>query len=176
MKNFILHAVHEKHESHENKNSLIVRAFRVFRGQKIQFLFIGVLLALPLAHAEEKAAQQTLRGSAILTDLSPQPEIKRWQDSKAIPRNYAQQPPLIPHTTKGYVINLKFNKCLTCHSDQDAKISGAPPVGVSHYLGRDGNKTSKISGRRYFCVQCHVPQVDSDPLVPNDFQPAEHSQ
>jgi cytochrome c-type protein NapB len=38
-------------------------------------------------------------------------------------------------------------------------------VSVSHYMDRDGNFLAEISPRRYFCEQCHVPQVDAKPLV-----------
>ncbi|WP_175463882.1 nitrate reductase cytochrome c-type subunit, partial [Vibrio cholerae] len=27
-----------------------------------------------------------------------------------------------------------------------------------------------VSPRRYFCLQCHVPQADAKPLVENDFE------
>jgi cytochrome c-type protein NapB len=30
-----------------------------------------------------------------------------------------------------------------------------------------------ISPRRYFCMQCHVPQTDAKPLVDNVFTPVE---
>lgn len=122
--------------------------------------------------AEENAAKETLKENKILTELSPKPIIKRWEDTQPLHRNYTRQPPIIPHTTKGYVINLKFNKCLTCHSDENAKTTGAPPVGSSHYTDREGHLTQKIAGRRYFCVQCHVPQMETDPLIPNDFEEA----
>lgn len=135
-------------------------------------LIIAVLLFSHNSYATNEAAQKTLQGSDILKNLSPMPEIKKWRDSDAIPRQYAQQPPLIPHTTKGYVINLKFNKCLTCHSKENSGISGAPPVSGTHYTNREGETTAKIAGRRYFCVQCHVPQTDSEPFMTNDFKPA----
>ena len=31
-------------------------------------------------------------------------------------RNYPDQPPMIPHKTDNYQIDLAANKCLTCHS------------------------------------------------------------
>ncbi len=136
---------------------------------------ILIMVAFCVIHtsqAAEDAALQTLKGSAILKELPPAPDIKKWHDTERIPRVYPQQPPLIPHTTKGYVINLKFNKCLTCHSKDNAGMSGATPVSLTHYFNRDGEQTSKIAGRRYFCVQCHVPQVDSEPLIANDFKSA----
>ncbi len=139
-------------------------------------MLLGLSLSMAPSHAQDSPALQTLRDNSALTGLSPQPEIKRWQDRKPIERNYAKQPPIIPHTTKGYVINLKFNKCLTCHSDQNAEISGAPPVSTTHYTDRNNNFTPKIAGRRYFCVQCHVPQMEPERLVPNDFSAEEHAE
>jgi cytochrome c-type protein NapB len=32
---------------------------------------------------------------------------------------------------------------------------------------------ANVSARRYFCVQCHVPQTNAKPLVENTFQPVE---
>ncbi len=43
------------------------------------------------------------------------------------------------------------------------------PVGVTHYMDRDGNVLGDISPRRYFCEQCHVAQADAKPLVENTF-------
>jgi nitrate reductase cytochrome c-type subunit len=31
-------------------------------------------------------------------------------------RNYPEQPPVIPHTTQGYQIDINGNKCLSCHA------------------------------------------------------------
>lgn len=134
-------------------------------------LFILLSLFFTFAvNADDLDVKRTLNGASILEKMSPQPEIKKWHDTEPQPRNYPQQPPIIPHTTKGYVINQKSNKCLTCHSSEDSKTSGATPVGKSHYKDRDGSPTTKISARRYFCVQCHVPQVDSAPFMENDFK------
>ena len=47
------------------------------------------------------------------------------------------------------------------------------PVAKSHYLDRDGKELPSISTRRYFCLQCHVPQFDAEPLVQNTFKPAD---
>jgi cytochrome c-type protein NapB len=137
--------------------------------KKSLFILLSLFFVFA-ANADDLEVKRTLNGASILEKLSPQPEIKKWHDTEPQPRNYAQQPPVIPHTTKGYVINQKFNKCLTCHSAENSKISGATPVGKSHYHDRDGAPTMKISARRYFCVQCHVPQVDSKPFMENDFR------
>ena len=85
-------------------------------------------------------------------------------------RNFKKQPPLIPHKIDKYRITLKNNGCLKCHSEKAYKKEDAPKVGDSHYITRDGKTLKHISKRRYFCVQCHIPQVDSDPLVENTYE------
>jgi len=89
-----------------------------------------------------------------------------------IPRNFQKQPPLIPHSIKGYNITQNFNKCMDCHSKERAEETGATKVAKSHYLDREDKKQSNISPRRYFCMQCHVPQFDAKPLVANIYKPA----
>ena len=114
------------------------------------------------------------RGDLALDAIDKKAEPKKWQaDRDPIPRDYLQQPPLIPHKTEGYVINLRSNKCLTCHSWANYKASGATKVSQTHFTDRDGNVLSNVSPRRYFCTQCHVPQVDVKPLVDNTYLPVE---
>ena len=81
-----------------------------------------------------------------------------------------QQPPLIPHKTEGYEIDLKVNKCLTCHSWSNYKKSNATKISPTHFRNRDGVDLANVSAQRYFCTQCHVPQTDTQPLVENTFQ------
>ena len=136
-------------------------------------ILMGIVLAatwlLPV-----HAALQSERGDHALDAASEKAEPKKWQaDRDPIPRDYVQQPPLIPHKTDGYVINLKSNKCLTCHSWANYKQAGATKVSQTHFSDRDGDAMSNISARRYFCTQCHVPQVDAKPLVENTFKPVE---
>ena len=82
-------------------------------------------------------------------------------------RSFKKQPPLIPHTIEKYKVSLKNNGCMKCHSEKAYKKEKAPKVGDSHYITRDGKTLDTISSRRYFCSQCHVPQVKSEPLVEN---------
>jgi len=115
---------------------------------------------------------QSLRGEAEIKSDSNEVEVKKnINDKGPISRDYLQQPPLIPHKIKGYKINMKFNKCLTCHSWANYKKSGATKVSQTHFSGRDGEAMSNIAPRRYFCSQCHVPQADAKPLVENTFKP-----
>ena len=84
-------------------------------------------------------------------------------------RNYPMQPPVIPHTTRSYEVNKNNNKCMSCHSRHRTEKSQAPMVSVTHYMDRDGNFLADVSPRRYFCNQCHVTQLDAEPLVENTF-------
>lgn len=118
---------------------------------------------------------QSLRGEADIDAVSNQVEIKKnINDKGPIQRDYVQQPPLIPHKIKGYKINMKFNKCLTCHSWANYQKSGATKISQTHFSGRDGEAMSNVAPRRYFCSQCHVPQADVKPLVENSFQPVKN--
>jgi cytochrome c-type protein NapB len=94
------------------------------------------------------------------------------KEQAAIQRNFEKQPPLIPHSIKGYNITQNFNKCMDCHSKERAAETGATKVAQSHYLDREDKQQSNISPRRYFCMQCHVPQFDAKPLVANIYKPA----
>lgn len=108
----------------------------------------------------------TIEGNSKVNMFRPE------KDQASIPRNYQKQPPLIPHSIKGYNITQNFNKCMDCHSKERAGDTGATKVAKSHYLDREGNILQNISPRRYFCMQCHVPQFDAKPLVENVFKPA----
>ena len=93
------------------------------------------------------------------------------KDGNVIPRDYIQQPPLIPHKIEGYQVNAKFNKCMSCHSWANYKESGATKISQTHFEDREKHVLANISARRYFCTQCHVPQTDAPPLVDNTFEP-----
>jgi cytochrome c-type protein NapB len=137
------------------------------------FSIAAALLALcAFARASESGGSLPLRGAAApgAADAPPQPH--KYQDQEPLVRNYPQQPPLIPHKTRDYKINLRSNKCLTCHHPSRAPEFAAPRVPDSHFKDREGRALQHVSPRRYFCVQCHVPQSDARPLVNNAFVPA----
>ena len=114
----------------------------------------------------------SLRGISDLDQDSKAPEWKRYaKDGEPIARDYVQQPPLIPHKILGYKINRKSNKCLSCHSWGNYREAGATKISQTHFEDRDDNVLANISARRYFCTQCHVPQVNDQPLVENNFEP-----
>lgn len=142
-------------------------------GKTILPIVLGLLmnaLMAPTVLAQEGV--QALRGGTEISADSVTPKMTKWRhDGETIPRQFVQQPPLIPHKIAGYKINKKFNKCLTCHSWANYKISGATKVGQSHFLDHSGTEKANLAGRRYFCLQCHVPQKQVAPLVGNSFKP-----
>ncbi|MCL1140361.1 nitrate reductase cytochrome c-type subunit [Shewanella pneumatophori] len=111
----------------------------------------------------------TLREAPL--NVEPTPPVMQKvinSDVKEV-RNYPMQPPVIPHKIDGYQVNLKVNKCMSCHARTRTGDSQAPMVSVTHYMDRENNFLAELSPRRYFCTQCHVPQLDAKLLVPNDF-------
>ncbi|MGD8594305.1 MAG: nitrate reductase cytochrome c-type subunit [Gammaproteobacteria bacterium] len=139
---------------------------------KVAKMLLGLIVCLvaTIALAETKS----LRGNHSVDSPSGNAQIKHWQDDKEpITRDYIQQPPLIPHSVESYRINLKFNKCLTCHSWANYKEAKATKISQTHFEDREGQVLANVSARRYFCLQCHVPQVDAKPLIENEFEPVQ---
>lgn len=133
-----------------------------------------ILLLLVTAGISTQAMSDviSLRGNADLETESSAPEMKKYaKDGEPIARDYVQQPPLVPHTISRYKINLKSNKCLSCHSWKNYREANATKISQTHFEDRDKHVLANISPRRYFCTQCHVPQVNAQPLVENYFQP-----
>ncbi len=115
----------------------------------------------------------SLRLGQDLQDMSKQPVKKKQMVVEGgIERSYAIQPPVIPHKIDKDKINLKANTCMNCHSEKTYEKKKAPKAGDSHYTTRDGTVTKKVASRRYFCNQCHAPQVSAEPLVENTFEGA----
>lgn len=116
--------------------------------------------------------ERGLRGNVpIPQDVTPG-SFRANRTDKPVARNYAQQPPVIPHSIKGYNITRNFNKCLACHATAPIIAADAPKPSKAHFRTREGQQLTEISARRYFCTACHVPQTDADPLVGNTYKPA----
>ncbi|MDG6457036.1 nitrate reductase cytochrome c-type subunit [Glaesserella parasuis] len=88
-----------------------------------------------------------------------------------LPLSYVNQPPMIPHSIKGYQVTKNTNQCLNCHGVENYRTTGAPRISPTHFMDRNGNVTGDTSPRRYFCLQCHVPQANVDPIIENQFEP-----
>jgi cytochrome c-type protein NapB len=112
----------------------------------------------------------SLRGTHVLDSISIAPEKFKWiKKNVEFERSFDDQPPLIPHKTAGAKISFTKNSCLDCHSDENYKEQEADKMSSTHFFTRDNVRLKKMSPRRYFCLQCHVPQADVDALVDNDF-------
>ncbi|WP_107850322.1 nitrate reductase cytochrome c-type subunit [Oceanimonas marisflavi] len=141
---------------------------------------MGMLLAGVVHSAEELhnpggiGGVESLRGITELETTRAADGMKRYpRDRGTIDSDYVYQPPLVPHTIRNYEVSLNANKCLSCHGWKNANEMGATKISVTHYQSRQGQVLSDVSPRRYFCLQCHVPQADASPLVDNTFQPVD---
>lgn len=93
------------------------------------------------------------------------------KDGEVIALNYVNQPPMVPHSIKGYQVTKNTNQCLACHGVEHYRTTGAPRISPTHFMDRDGKISANVAPRRYFCLQCHVPQTDASPIIENKFQP-----
>ena len=141
---------------------------------RVQFLAAGLALGLASASGAGEAPApnpaQPLRGKTPVPESKASEIYKMERHDRPIPRSHEWQPPIIPHNIKGYQITKNVNMCMVCHNAKAAPQTGATPVSGTHYVDRDNNFLPNISTRRYFCLQCHVPQFDADPLVENTFR------
>ena len=113
-------------------------------------------------------------------DLTQSPEVSGTPEGSIhMPKqqgrmalNYVNQPPMIPPSVDGYQVSKNTNRCLQCHGVEHYRTTGAPRVSPTHFMDSDGNVLSNVAPRRYFCLQCHVPQTDAAPIVENTFTPS----
>ena len=137
---------------------------------------LAAVLALSAALAWAQPVVDAMRGATPIMEKTQPPRLtNEVNDDIRQPRNFAQQPPVIPHRVNGYQIDKNFNKCLDCHAREKTAFSQAVAVSATHYIDRGGRVLDHISTRRYFCKQCHVAQENVPALVGNAFRgdPAE---
>jgi nitrate reductase (cytochrome), electron transfer subunit len=93
--------------------------------------------------------------------------------SKLLGRAFENSPPLIPHDLTGMLPIVETNNaCLNCHMPEYAGAIGATPMPKSHFFDIDTGKDLKgtLDGKRYPCMQCHVPQVNIPEAIKNTFK------
>ena len=113
---------------------------------------------------------------------TPDPEVFAYDETKArysksMERAFPGAPPQVPHEMLSMLpITLDDNQCLECHDRPEmigqTDIKGGNPMSKEHYSAVGmANKTEGwgLSGARYNCNQCHVPQAGVLPLVNNTF-------
>ncbi|MFV0359635.1 nitrate reductase cytochrome c-type subunit [Tropicimonas sp.] len=137
--------------------------------------FLAGLCALAIAIipagaalAQSAGGLASLRGAGVEENVPVEQVFQ--QETRRFNRDYRQQPPLIPHSSDQYQIDLRANQCLGCHDWTNAGDRGAPTLSMTHYLDRDGREMDHVAGTRWFCTQCHVPQANAPALVQNTFE------
>jgi cytochrome c-type protein NapB len=141
-------------------------------------LLAGVILAGASADvaaqrpvpADQPGHYDRLRGNVAIPDEATPPPLTNPDNSDVRrARAYAMQPPVVPHKIEGYQLDRNANRCMFCHARTRTEQSQAPMISVTHFQDRDGNFLAELSPRRYFCLQCHVPQAPVNPLVESRF-------
>jgi cytochrome c-type protein NapB len=136
-------------------------------------LLAGLLLSRLANFAADDGGLATLRGAAIPSSVEGSNDaLKKALETDPLERDFTQQPPLVTHAVDSYPVTKNFNKCLDCHSWETYRKEKATKVSQTHFQDADGKDLANISPRRYFCLQCHVPQVDAKPLIANTYERA----
>ena len=134
------------------------------------FLLATIVLAMTgLVAVAAEPTITTLRQAPLAEAPTPPRMTPQSNTDLRQVRNYPEQPPVIPHKTEDYQVDLRVNRCMTCHARTAVGDSQAPMVSITHFMDRDGQFLASISPRRYFCNQCHVSQREAQPQVGNTF-------
>ena len=144
-------------------------------------IFAGIVFCLFGGSLFANAIDQMNMGIGednVFSDATP--EAFAYSDVKAgksemIPLAYSTVPPLISHAIAEYLpITAEKNDCTDCHDRQDKigktehRTGKKIPMPESHYGGFLGKgDKEEVSGSRYTCTQCHVPQSGAKPLIEN---------
>jgi cytochrome c-type protein NapB len=131
---------------------------------------ILLVLAFVFSNAFSQQHDPLRPGVSFDPDPKTAPLVNAENNDRKRTRSYAMQPPTIPHKTENYQVDRFANKCMTCHARTKAGETQATPISITHYQDRDGNFLADVSPRRYFCEQCHVVQMQTEPTVKNRFQ------
>lgn len=151
-------------------------------------IIIGIIAALALAMTADSAAAQA--GAKSEDEIGLRKETTLYDEIKAMPahgeygkaepgkskllgRAFENSPPLIPHDLTGMLpIEETNNACMNCHMPDHATALGATPMPKSHFFDIDTGTDLKgvLDGKRYPCMQCHVPQVNIPEAIKNTFK------
>jgi len=138
----------------------------------------GLMAALALtvvACASTAIPFSTLRDTSVASADSA-PDAKTYQGKQPgkhalITRTFSGQPPLIPHTIENFDISSTVNDCWECHNSNEFKGKKMPMVSISHLVKpASAHAEPELNKSRWQCNSCHVPQIDAQPLVANDFK------
>ena len=116
----------------------------------------------------------SLRGDNGIPANTAAPKLfKTEEPDKLFSRAFKGSPPLVPHVVdydeKKYKITITANGCLDCHDKSVTDKPKSPKANKGHYTGPNGVIGDEVYKSRYYCAQCHVPQLQTEPLVGNTF-------
>jgi len=137
--------------------------------RRLPTLILAAVLSVAAVAAEPENVDRLHGNLPVLDEATPPPLTNPDNSDVKRQRNYAMQPPIVPHKIEGYQLDKNANRCMFCHARTRTQESQAPMISVTHFMDRDGNFLAELSPRRYFCLQCHVPQAPVNPLVDNRF-------
>ncbi len=137
------------------------------------FACIGLMGAAAGCAYAASAMDELNKGPSVFDTPTPHKfaysEVKAG-DSKVLPRAWKGAPPQISHRIDKYLpITGDDNQCIECHDKPELignKETSKRPMPASHYATKD---LEEVSGARYNCLQCHVPQANAKLLVENTF-------
>lgn len=133
-------------------------------------LLAALCIIVPLQSTAQRAVDNMRGPTPLAETVKPAPIVNPDNSDVRRVRNYAMQPPVVPHKIEGYQTDKNANRCMMCHARTRTQESQAPMISVTHFQNREGNFLAELSPRRYFCLQCHVPQANLNPLVENKFR------
>ena len=109
-------------------------------------LALAILSAAASTSLVAQTVSSGLRGSTPLNEEGPAaPMTPLRNTTEKEVRNYPEQPPVIPHTTEGYQIDINGNKCLSCHARARRKDEGRQAKGQGRN-GRAGHPPTRAVG------------------------------
>src|SRR5262249_57763166 len=128
-------------------------ALFAFRGRIMTHrlrLLVAAALVAALSSVVMAQTFSALRGHTPIDQEGPPPPMTPEQNSSVRePRNYPEQPPVIPHSTAGYEDSINTNKCLSCDARTRIRESQEPMISIRQSLERDRQLQSSDSKRRY---------------------------
>jgi nitrate reductase (cytochrome), electron transfer subunit len=147
----------------------------------VVILAVACSLAAGSAFAQKKAKSEEeigIRHETLYDETKAMPahgEYGKAEPGKSKPlgRAFENSPPLIPHDLTGMLPIVETNNaCLNCHMPEQAEALGATPMPKSHFFDIDSGRDLKgaLDGKRYPCMQCHVPQVNIPEAIKNTFR------
>ncbi len=128
-------------------------------------LLVGITSALAVSALRVSHGGGLASGNPGMNVYSPSPP----GETEKLDRPYNGAPPLVPHDVLEFNISRSANDCLDCHSEGVEIEEGhiATKIPPSHYLNeyRGEGQKGQITGIRYNCLQCHLPQASGEPPV-----------